>query len=209
MIKKEPLIQSLIYTAHLADTKNLVTASSGNISARLNDNGFLISGTGKFLGSLTAGDISTCFIDDSETYSGAKPSMENHFHRAIYRNRPDANAVLHFQSLYATVLACSALPEYDLNFIPESAVYLKHIEVVPYYLPGSMELADDISRRSQQTDVFVLKNHGQIAAGKNLDDVLRKASIFEFACGIKVLSSNQAVRFSKKEIDELLRNYGN
>ena len=208
MIEKEPLIQSLIYAAHLADSKKLVTASSGNISARLNDNEFLISGTGKCLGFLTDKDISLCFIDDSEKYSGAKPSMENHFHRAIYKNSPDANAVLHFQSLYATVLACSALPEYDLNFIPESVVYLKHIEVLPYFLPGSKELADEISRMSPRTDIFVLNNHGQVAVGKNLDDVLRKASIFEFACGIAVLSLNQAVRLSKKEVDELIKNYG-
>ena len=62
-------------------------------------------------------------------------------HRTIYRIRPDAGAVLHFQSLYATIVACSKEPDINLNFIPEMPAYIGPIKFVPYLPPGSDELA--------------------------------------------------------------------
>ena len=125
MVKnKRKLISDLIKTAHEASTMKLVNASSGNISVRYNENSFLLSGSGAVLGKLKKNEISTCFIDTVNKYEGVKPSMENYFHRVIYKNRTDVNAVLHFQSVYATTLACMPEQKYNLNFIPEAAVYI-------------------------------------------------------------------------------------
>lgn len=106
---KGRLISVLIQTAREAGAKRLINASSGNISVRYDENSFLISGSGTFLDKLKENEISTCFIDRVNHDEGVKPSMENQFHRAIYKNRTDVKAVLHFQSIYATILAC--MPE--------------------------------------------------------------------------------------------------
>ena len=150
------LLSDLIETAHEAGVKRLVNASSGNISVRYDDNSFLISGSGSFLDKLKKNEVSTCLIDTIDHYEGVKPSMENHFHRALYRNRTDVNAVLHFQSLYATTLACMPEQKYDLNFIPEAAVYIKRISVISYYVPGSTELSEEVGKVSEKTDIFDL-----------------------------------------------------
>ncbi|MBN1831877.1 MAG: class II aldolase/adducin family protein [Deltaproteobacteria bacterium] len=205
---RKKLISDLIQTAHEAGAKRLVNASSGNISVRYDENSFLISGSGTSLDKLKEKEISTCFINTVRHYEGVKPSMENHFHRAIYKNRTDVNAVLHFQSVYATTLACMPEPEYDLNFIPESTVYIKRVSVIPYLMPGSTKLSEAVGKALEKTDLFVLKNHGQIAVGYSLEDVLKKALVFEFACHILYLADKEIVRYSVIDIEELIKNYG-
>ncbi len=205
---RKKLISDLIQTAREAGAKRLVHASSGNISARYDENSFLISGSGTFLDKLKEDETSICFLDSEDHYEGVKPSMENHFHRAIYKNRTDVNAVLHFQSVYATTLACMPEQKYDLNFIPEVTVYIKRISIIPYTMPGSMKLSEEVENMSDKTDVFVLKNHGQIAVGHSLEDALKKALVFEFACNILYLASEEIVRYTDKDIEELIKNYG-
>jgi len=205
---RKKLISDLIQTANEAGAMRFVNASSGNISVRYDENSFLISGSGSFLGKLKENEISTCFIDAIDNYEGVKPSMENHFHRAIYENRTDVNAVLHFQSIYATTLACMPEQKYNLNFIPEAAVYIKKISVIPYYMPGSIKLSEEVGNMSEKTDIFVLKNHGQIAVGHSLKDVLKKALVFEFACNMLYLADKEIVRYSDIDYEELIKNYG-
>ena len=163
---------------------------------------------GSFLGKLKENEISTCFIDSINQYEGAKPSMENHFHRTIYKNRTDVNAILHFQSVYATTLACMSEQKFDLNFIPEAAVYIKKISIIPYYMPGSTQLAEEVGNMSEKSDIFVLKNHGQIAVGYSLENALKKALVFEFACNILYLADKEIVRYSDIDIEELIKHYG-
>ena len=205
---RRKLISDLIQTAHEAGAMRLVNASSGNISVRYDETSFLISGSGTFLNKLKENEISTCFIDTVDDYEGVKPSMENHFHRAIYKNRTDVNAVLHFQSIYATTLACLPDKEYNLNFIPEAAVYIKKISIIPYYMPGSMKLSREVGEMSEKTDIFVLKNHGQVAVGYSLENALKKALVFEFACNMLYLADKEIVRYSDLDVEELIKNYG-
>ena len=205
---RKELISDLIQTAHEAGAKRLVNASSGNISVRYDENSFLISGSGSFLDKLKEKEISTCFLDTINHYEGAEPSMENHFHRAMYKNRSDVNAVLHFQSLYATTLACMPEQKFDLNFIPEATVYIKRISVIPYYMPGSIKLSEEVGNMLEKADIFVLKNHGQIAVGYSLENALKKALVFEFACHILYLADKEIVRYSDIDVEELIKNYG-
>ncbi len=199
---------NLVQIAHKTDNAGLVTASAGNISIRKNNNRFLISGSGKFLGSLKEKDISNCNIDNDKDYTGARPSIESALHRKLYKKRIDINAILHFQSTYATILACMPLQEFDLDFIPETVVYLKKISIIPYYLPGSSRLSEEVSKKADGTDIFILQNHGQLALGADPEDAFKKAAFFELACKISYLSQNKIKKFSKEEIDELLDNYG-
>ncbi len=209
MANEKSLISNLIDTAHTADRLKLVTANSGNLSVRLDDNNFIISGSGSFLGQLNKQDISRCQIDKSDIYTGIKPSMEHQLHREIYTKRNDVNAILHFQSLYATILSCQSNQEFNIRFIPEAVVYINNIEIIPYLLPGSKKLSDEVSSRAENTDIYILKNHGQIVVGYDLNDIIKKASIFEFACKILFLGGNQINNYSQEEIDELIANYGN
>jgi ribulose-5-phosphate 4-epimerase/fuculose-1-phosphate aldolase len=201
------MIENLIKYAHKAKEAGLVISSSGNISMRLDAGRFAISSSGAYLGELGKKDISICYMDEKKARGDSKSSIETPLHRAIYIERPDVNAILHFQSLYATTLACAKGFDFNLNFIPEIPAYIKKVQVLPYFNPGSARLAQEVRRKIKDSDcnMLVLKNHGQIAIGKDLKSVLRSAEFFEFACKI-ACQGIELKRYGRKIIKEL-RNY--
>jgi L-fuculose-phosphate aldolase len=140
------MIDKLISYAHKIGQSGLVTNSSGNISARLDTKRFAISSSSASLRDLSSDEITTCSLDDKYQFNGPEPSLETPLHRAIYLLRSDIKAVLHFQSLYATTLACSKTMDFNLNFIPEVPAYLKNIKIIPYSHPGSGTLVDDVNK---------------------------------------------------------------
>jgi ribulose-5-phosphate 4-epimerase/fuculose-1-phosphate aldolase len=203
------LIESLIRTARRAGRAGLVVGTSGNVSVRLSPETFAISASGSRLGELAPEQIAVCAVEDGLHHEGATPSMEAPFHRAIYRVRPDAKAVLHFQSPHATVLACAEEePRFDLDFIPEASAYLRKIAVVEYHAPGSRDLAEAIGTRAcdPECNVLVLRNHGEVVLGSSLESILRNAEVFELACRM-VLQGVRLRRFDASTI-EALRAYG-
>lgn len=207
-MRKSTMIESLIHFAHKVKEAGLVISSSGNISVRLDEHSFAISASGSYLGELKEDDVSICYLSDINTFEGKRPSMETGFHRNIYLKRADVGAVIHFQSLYATTLACCESCDFDLNFIPEIPAYIKAIGVVPYSNPGTQCLADDIAETIDNPGchILVLRNHGQIAVGSTLSATLQNAEFFEFACQIFCQGKNLK-RYDEQIVQEL-QNYG-
>src|ERR1700750_2782009 len=83
--------------------------SAGNISVRLTD-GYLMTPTNSSLGRLAPARLSQ--LDRYFTHvDGDKPSKEVFMHRAFYRARDDAGAVVHLHSTQATAVSC--LPDVD------------------------------------------------------------------------------------------------
>lgn len=197
-------IEELTRYAQKVKEARLIVSSSGNISVRLDRGSFAISSSGAMLGELCRKDISICYLDKKSKFKGPEPSMEVPFHREIYKMQSDAGAVLHFQSLYATTLACARRFDFNLNFIPEISVYIKNIQVIPYIHPGSEELAVKVGEKVKKSgcNIIVLKNHGLIAIGKDLAAVLRNAEFFEFACRM-TCQGIELQKYSKKIIKEL------
>jgi len=201
------MIQELIRYAHKAKEAGLVISSSGNISIRLDTERFAISSSGASLGELSKKDISICYLNEKKERAGAKASIEMPLHKAIYIERTDVKAIFHFQSLYATTLSCAKRFDFNLNFIPEIPVYIKNVLVLPCFNPGSARLSQEIKRKIKGTDcgIIVLKNHGQIAVGRDLKSVLRNAEFFEFTCKM-ACQGIELKRYSSKRIKEL-QNY--
>ena len=179
-------LDEFLLVAKTAANMKLMLSSCGNLSCKIDEKRFAISASGSFLASLEAKNISICSIEDENYHEGPRPSIETSFHRQIYRNRPEIKAILHFQSTYATTLACSEQAAVNLNIIPEIPVYIKEVAVVPYYCPGSQSLTDAIVEATKNSDcrIVSLKNHGQIALGENLKNMLRTAQFYELAAEI-------------------------
>jgi ribulose-5-phosphate 4-epimerase/fuculose-1-phosphate aldolase len=112
--------------------------------------------------------------------------------------------VLHFQSPWATALACSKKSFPDLNFIPEVPVYIGRVWEVPFHPPGDPRLAEAVGAAARDPDcsIILLQNHGQISLGEDLKAVLRNAEFFEFACGI-ACRGLPLRRFPRKMIETL------
>jgi len=185
----------------------LVRSSSGNLSWRVNEEYMLITATRSWMGELSREQIAICRISDGAVLNEKKPSAENGFHFGILRERPDVNVVLHFQSPYATAIACSGRDYNNFSVIPEIPYYLGQIAIVPYLNPGSNELAREVISAMKAHDLVIMKNHGQVTVGRNFDEVIQKATFFELACEIILHAGDQVQFLSQDAIDYLRSMY--
>jgi ribulose-5-phosphate 4-epimerase/fuculose-1-phosphate aldolase len=183
----------------------LTLCSSGNLSWRVADDEALVSSTGSWLPELTADKVTLCRISDGAVLDGLKPSMESSFHLGVMRARPDVGVVLHFQSTYATAVACMKKKPANFNVTAEVPCYLgREIPVLPYFRPGSPELAAAVTEAMRTHDCVLLANHGQVVCGRDFDDAFQKAMFFEMACGIIVnAGADNYNTLTDAEIDDL------
>ncbi len=203
----EKHLEEFVTACHRVASHGLVRSSSGNLSCRINKEYMLITATKSWMGELTGEQIAICRISDGAVLNDKKPSAENGFHFGILRERSDVNVVLHFQSPYATAIACSDRDYKDFSVIPEIPYYLGHVAIVPYLNPGSNELAREVISAMKEHDLVILKNHGQVTVGKSFDEVIQKATFFELACEVILHAGNQIQFLSQSAIDYLRQIY--
>jgi L-fuculose-phosphate aldolase len=181
------VINDLIQFGKNAGEKGLIWANSGNVSYRLNENGFIITGAGSYLGDLKLEDFVILDMENNILDGERNPSIESKMHSSIYRARSGAVCVFHSQAFFTTLLSCTTF-KVNPNLFPESMAYLKKICRVRYNHPGSRELADEVSDKISNCDILILNNHGAICPGSSLSDVLLKTETLEMLCRMIVFS---------------------
>lgn len=191
--------------------RGYAVGSAGNISVRLDD-GFLITPTNSSLGRLDGARISkldTMF----EHVSGDRPSKEVFMHRAFYRARPHAGAVVHLHSTMATAVACLADAD-PLSPIPALTPYFimrigKSLPVIPYYRPGDPAMEPAIHAAAMDARAVLLANHGPVVSAPTLTDAVYAAEELEEAARLAILLRGHATRsLSAEQIDDLLTTFG-
>lgn len=199
-------IQEFVRQAHRVGDAGLTICSSGNMSWRIGEEA-LVSGTGSWVPSLGAEKVSVCRVADGEVLNGVRPSMESVFHLGVMRRRPDVNVVLHFQSEYATLLACCKDRPTNINVTAEVPLHVgRVIPEVPFLRPGSPELADAVVEALSKRNAIQLLKHGQVVCGKDFDDVFQRAMFFEMACRIAyqaIAAGTEPNVLTEEEIDAL------
>jgi ribulose-5-phosphate 4-epimerase/fuculose-1-phosphate aldolase len=199
--------------AHAASlfARGYSVGSAGNISVRLEE-GFLITPTNSCLGRLEAGRLAK--LDGAFNHiDGDKPSKEVFMHRAFYRARPGAMAVVHLHSTMATAVAC--LPDVDAaNPIPPLTPYFvmrvgRTMPLVPYYRPGDAAMEPAIERAARDARAVLLANHGPVVSGASLTDAVYAAEELEEAAKLFLLLRGVSPRLlTPAQVEDLLRTFG-
>ena len=199
------MINEFIAQAQRIGRERLQLCSSGNLSWRVDENLALVSGTGSWLPNLTPENVSVCEISSGKRVDGAKPSMESSFHLGVLRQRKDMNVVLHFQSEYATVISCMKNKPTNFNVTAEVPCYCgSEIPIIPYFRPGSPELAEAVVGALTDHDTVLMSKHGQAVCGKDFNDAFQKAVFFEMACAIIVKAGEgNYLTLTEEEINDL------
>jgi len=154
--------------------RGLTAGSSGNLSARLPDGGWLMTPTGTSLGDLDPARLS--LLDaHGRLISGDKPTKESFLHIGMYRQRKDAGAVVHLHSTHS--VAVSVLADVDPQDVipPITAYYVMKIgqlPLVPYYPPGDESLAGAVEALAGKYHAVLLANHGPVVAGTSLENAV-------------------------------------
>lgn len=197
------LIDLFVQQAHRVGRHGLTICSSGNLSWRVGDEA-IISGTGSWVPELTPDKVSVCRVADGKVLNGIRPSMESTFHLGVLRARPDVNVVLHFQSPYATAVACMDKRPDNFNFTAEVPLHVgEEIPMIPFFRPGSPELAQHVVEALTGHNSCMLLKHGQVVCGKDFNQALERAMFFEMACRIAVLNGSNIDPLTRAEIDDL------
>lgn len=161
--------------AHYRDliATGLGTGSSGNLSTRV-DGGMLITPTGIPAEHLTPDQPVHVSLDGEVSHGQLRPSSEWHMHAAVYRNRPEIEAVVHCHSRYATILACANKPIPAIHYMI-AITQSDEVPVAPYATFGTNALAESVIAGLAGRLASLLANHGQIAIGHDLNEAMRVA----------------------------------
>lgn len=151
--------------------RGLTGGSTGNISARTDDGGLLVSPTGTSFGRLDPARLSR-FDAAGTLISGDKPTKEMPLHTAFYETRSAAGAVVHLHSCHS--VAWSMMPDVDEdNFLPPLTPYaimkLGKVKLLPFFLPGDPAMGQAVRGLAGKRSAVMLANHGPVVAGKDIE----------------------------------------
>lgn len=165
---EEQLKEELVNTVRAFYYKGLITNAGGNQSARLpGSNKIWITPSGYPRMSLNAKDLIAVDLDGNILEGDLKPSIETYAHLAVYKARPDVNAVIHAHVPYVMGATISGYLELTHG---EAAAILGEVKIIPYAHPGTMELAKMIGdafkgEGMKVPRVVITLNHGAFSAG--------------------------------------------
>ena len=191
--------------------RGLTPGSSGNISVRLDDGGWLVTSTNASLGSLDPARLSRLGAD-GRLLSGDAPTKEVPLHTALYQTRSNARAVVHLHSTHSVAL--SMLPEIDPRAAlpPMTPYYLMRCgatALVPYYRPGDPAVADAIRGLAGKYASVLLANHGPVVAGESLEAAVFAIEELEETAKLYFLLRGLNPRYlSPTQVKELSSTFG-
>ena len=177
--------QIIEYSLKLNST-NLSPLRSGNISLRAeqdNIQGYLINPSGKKYETLKPEDIVFMGLNEEaeDNASVNKPSSEWRFHRDIYVNKKDAQAIVHAHSPHATAVSShgKSIPPFHYMIALAGGEDIKCAEYATF---GTKELSQNVIKALENRSACLMSNHGQVAFGKNLDQAFELAQEIENIC---------------------------
>lgn len=190
--------------------RGLTSGSTGNISVRLPDGGWLMTPTNVSMGSLDPARLSL-FDADGRLVSGDAPTKEAFLHFSMYGERGDAGAVVHLHSSHAT--AVSIMDDIDPDDVlpPLTAYYVMRVgrlPLVPYFAPGDMKLADAVKSLAGRHHAMLLANHGPVVAGTNLANAQYAAEELEETAKLFLMLKHHAKRIlTPEQVDDLRKRF--
>jgi 3-dehydro-4-phosphotetronate decarboxylase len=191
--------------------RGLTPGSSGNISVKLDDGGWLVTPTNASLGALDPARMSR-LGPDGRLVSGDAPTKEVPLHTALYQTRTAARAVVHLHSTHSVAL--SMLPEIDPRAAlpPMTPYYLMkcgHTALLPYHRPGDPAVADAIKGLAGRYSSVLLANHGPVVSGDTLEAAVYAIEELEETAKLYLLLRGLNPRYlSPTQVEDLTKVFG-
>jgi L-fuculose-phosphate aldolase len=169
----------------------LVSGASGNVSRRIRTgDGDLIAITATRVPyeRFTADDVVVVDFDVEPVEGDGAPSSESLLHAAIYRARPDAGAVIHTHSVYASAFAVAGRP--IAAVLDEQVVSLGGaVQVADYGASASEELAERAVAALGERAAVLLRNHGVAGVGTDLAEACAVVELVERVAKVTAIAA--------------------
>ncbi|NLY87071.1 MAG: class II aldolase/adducin family protein [Clostridiales bacterium] len=192
----------VIEAGHKLVENKLIARTWGNISARISDEAFVITPSGRAYDNLKPEDIVTVMIKDCSYDSDIKPSSEKGIHAAAYRLRKDTNFVIHTHQFFASVVSADRGAE---EFAP----------CAEYGLPGTTKLrknVESVMESYPKAKMLLMANHGTLVMGDDFREAFDLAEVLETKCEAmfkRRVPSNDKIRSEEVSLSKLDTGYEN
>ncbi len=190
--------------------RGLTFGSTGNISVRLSNGGWLMTPTNASLGALDPAKLSK-FDADGRLVEGDPPTKEAFLHFCMYGRRRDASAVVHLHSTHS--VAVSILADVDPNdVLPALTAYyvmrVGSLPLVPYFPPGDEALAKAVEKLAGRHHAVLLANHGPVVAGSSLANAQFATEELEETAKLFLMLRSMPIRpLTPEQVEALRKRY--
>ena len=206
------LRDEFVRIGQLMRMSSYVTATDGNLSARLGPDRFLVTPSGLSKGYMRPDQMVVIDWDAKPVgdpkYGPArslKPSSEILLHLEAYRQRPDVQAVVHAHPIHAITLSIAGI-SLARCLLPEVIVTLGLIPTTEYATPASVEGATVIREPIKHHDAIILQRHGSVTVGGSVWEAYLKLEKLENAAEVtyKLLTLGKELPFPPGAVDKLI-----
>src|SRR5438128_2198626 len=205
MINERKLREEICEIGRRLYNRGFAAANDGNITIRLNDKEVLCTPTMVSKGFMKPADICKIDYEGNQLAGTRKRTSECLLHLAVYKHRPDVNAVVHCHPPHATAFAVAREP-IPKCILPEVEVFLGEVPMALYETPGTQKFADTIIPFVKDCNTIILANHGTVTFGPTLENAYFNSEIIDAYCKILILARQlgRVNFFSAEQTKELL-----
>jgi len=172
--------EQVVSTCRALLERGYLKATEGNVSVRVpGEEAFAVTPSSYDYAKMRAGDIVVLDFEQKRLEGTLKASIEAGMHAAVYRERPDVNAIVHTHQPYASALALvrrpiPALFDEQVRFLGRS------VEIIDYAPSGTSFLKKNVRRTvTSGANAFILANHGVLVLGGGTERAVFNMALLE------------------------------
>ncbi len=184
--------------------RGYVASNDGNISVRLDETRLMTTPRSVSKGFMTPDMMCITDLDGRKIAGERDPSSELKMHLEVYRQRPDARAVVHAHPPTATGFAVAGIP-LDRAVLAEVITTLGSIPIAEYATPSTEELPAAVRKYIRAHDGLLLANHGALAIAADLYGAYYRMETIEHFARISLVARTLGREnlLSRGEVDRL------
>ncbi|MBR0420664.1 MAG: class II aldolase/adducin family protein [Erysipelotrichaceae bacterium] len=178
----EKLRQDLIDTARKMEQYNLIRMSGGNVALRVEDM-ILVTPTAMAYDTMIPEDIVVVDCEGRVIEGKRKPTSDLKAILYILNHMPEVNAVIHTHQPKAVALSLitDKLPLISTTMVDEVK---DEVNVAPFTISSDEGMGIQTVEYATRALCVILKNHGIMAFGKDLEQALSAAIYLEESCEV-------------------------
>ena len=204
LLTEDALRDAIVEVGRRLYARGYTASNDGNISVRLDRDRLLMTPKSVCKGFMSPDMMCITDLDGKKLAGERDPSSEMQMHLEVYRQRPDANAVVHAHPPIATGFAVAGIP-LDRAVLAEVVTTLGSVPIAEYATPSTKELPAAVRKYVKAHDGMLLANHGALTLGTDLFGAYYKMETIEHFAKISLVARLLGGErlLSRQEVDRL------
>jgi L-fuculose-phosphate aldolase len=187
MASESQLRADIVEVGRRLYARGYTASNDGNISVRLDDGRLLMTPKSVCKGFMEPDFMCITDLEGRKLAGERDPSSEMQMHLEVYRQRPDARAVVHAHPPIATGFAVAGIP-LDKAVLAEVVTTLGSVPIADYATPSTRELPEAVRKYVKAHDGMLLANHGALTLGGDLYAAYYKMETIEHFAKISLVA---------------------